>query len=235
MDGIILAGGHGTRMRPLTDSTPKPLLPLQDRAILHWSLRSLRGVVERALVVVHYRADQIAAFMERQTLFNDYALVEQPRPLGTGHALRCCQAALRSDDFLVVNGDDLYASEGLRMLSRTGFGVLSSRRDDYARFGVLVQDESDSLLRIDEKPPLGRYPAPAPCNIGAYKLGRAVFKYAPEPSPRGEYEITDYVSALARERAVSVVETPFWLPIGDPAALAAAQDRDLERWIPPVE
>ena len=233
MDGIILAGGAGTRMRPLTLSKPKPLLQLGDRPILAWSLMSLRDIVERVLIVVHYLQEQIADFMAAQRIFADYQLIEQrPTPLGTGHALACCRDQLAGDDFLVVNGDDLYPAAALRALSEHDYAILSNGREDYERYGVLVQDEAGALLRIDEKPPRGRYASPAPCNSGAYKFTSGIFKYAPAKSARGEYEITDYVSAAARERSVAVVDSPFWLPIGDPAALAAAQSVDLAKWIP---
>ena len=233
MDGVILAGGAGARMRPLTLKQPKPLLTLIDRPILAWTLLSLRGAVERVLVVVHYLREQIAEFMAAQTIFADYALVEQrPQPLGTGHALRCCREHLDSADFLVVNGDDLYPGSALRELSRQGFGLLSTARADYENFGVVLRNEAGEFRRIDEKPRAGKYGAAAPCNSGAYKLDSEVFKYQPALSERGEIEITDYVSAAARERPVAVVESPFWLPIGDPQALAAAQSVDVARWIP---
>lgn len=233
MDGIILAGGEGTRMRPLTLSTPKPLLPLQNRPILEWSLLSLRGIVDRVLIVVHYLKAQIADFMARQTLFPDYALVEQlPRPLGTGHALQCCRDRLQSDEFLVINGDDLFSRSALRQLSRQAYGILSTRRRDYERYGVIVRDAAGAFQAIDEKPPRGRYPAPAPCSTGAYKFRADVFDYALRKTARGEYEISDYMTAAARDQAVALVDSPFWLPIGDPAALKAAQSVDVARWIP---
>lgn len=234
MDGIILAGGAGTRMRPLTLSKPKPLLKLQDRPILAWSLMSLRGIAERVLIVVHYLKEQIADFMAAQKIIADYQLVEQlPQPLGTGHALACCRGQLAADGFLAINGDDLYPADALRALSQHDFAILSNRRDDYERYGVAVGDEEGALLRIDEKPPRGRYASPVPCNAGAYKFTTGIFEYAPAKSARGEFEITDYVSAAARDRRVAVVESPFWLPIGDPEALAAAQSVDLAKWIPP--
>ena len=153
MDGIILAGGAGTRMRPLTLYQPKPLLKLANRPILAWSLLSLRGLVERVLVVVHYLKAQIADFMAAQDIVADYKLVEQlPQPLGTGHALRCCRDHLDSDDFLVVNGDDLYSRAALRALSQHDFGILTCRRGDYERFGVALRNEAGDFLRIDEKP-----------------------------------------------------------------------------------
>ncbi len=235
MDGIILAGGAGTRMRPLTLHKPKPLLQLDKEPLLSWSLRSLRGAVERVLIVVHYLKEQIAEFMAAQDIFADYKLVEQlPAPLGTGHALLCCREHLLSHDFLVINGDDLYPAAALGELSQHDFGLLSARRDDYEHYGVVLRNADREFQRIHEKPAPGSYPAPAPCNSGAYKLTAAVFNYTPPRSERGEIELTDAVSALARDQAVAVVESPFWLPIGDPAALAAAQSVDVARWIPPT-
>jgi len=232
MDGIILAGGAGTRMHPLTLHCPKPLLPLQNRPILEWSLLSLRGVVERVLVVVHYLREQIAAYMAQQRIFPQYALVAQlPQPMGTGHALRCCQPALQSADFLVINGDDLYSRAALQGLSQRRYGILTTPREDYARYGVVLRDAQGGLQRIDEKPPPGRYRPPAACSIGAYKLNSAVFQHVAAPSVRGEIEISDIVTALAAQQRVDVLESPFWLPIGDPAAFAAAQTTDIQRWI----
>ena len=228
-----MAAGKGLRMRPLTLHTPKPLLDLQGRPILAWSLMSLRGIVDRLLVVVSYLKAQIEAFMARQTLFGDYALVEQlPMPLGTGHALRCCQAHLKSDDFLVVNGDDLYAQTALQQLARQKWGVLAMHRDDFEHYGVIQRSQEGHFLGIDEKPPAGRFRPPVACNTGAYKLTAQVFDYTLKPSRRGEYEISDDVSRAARHRHVDVVDSPFWLPIGAPAALDAAQSVDIRRWIP---
>ena len=128
MDGIILAGGAGTRMRPLTLDKPKPLLELQDQPIIVWSLMSLRGIVDRVLVVVHYLKEQIATTMAAQDIFVDYLLIEQkPRPLGTGHALLCCRDHLAGDDFLVINGDDLYPAAALRELSAARFWLAVGR------------------------------------------------------------------------------------------------------------
>lgn len=232
MDGIILAGGLGTRMRPLTLETPKPLLKLQDRPILAWSLLSLRDIVERVIIVVHYRKEQIAEYMAGQTVFRDYELVEQvPEPLGTGHALHCCRSALRSEDFLVINGDDLFAKDGLRQLSRQPFAILAAQRTDYHRYGVIVQKETGGFCAIDEKPPPGRYPAPAPCNIGAYKLRSTIFDVPLQKSARGEFEITDCITAVAAANAIAIVDCPFWLPIGDVSALEAAQTAGIARWI----
>ena len=228
-----MAGGKGKRMRPLTANTPKALLNLQGRPILAWSLMSLQGIVDHALIVVHYLKAQIAGFMAKQKLFRNYTLVDQlPEPLGTGHALHCCGPHLQSDEFIVINGDDLYSRSALLQLSLQQYGILSLQRDDFEKYGVIVSDDSGYFRRIDEKPPPERYSAPAACSIGAYKFTESVFDYQLEKTKRGEYEISDYVSMAARDHNVAVVDSPFWLPIGDPAALDAAQSVDIARWIP---
>ena len=237
MDGIILAGGKGTRMRPLTLDTPKPLLLVQGRPILEWSLMSLHGIVDHVLIVVKYLKEQIADYMATQTLFPDYTLVEQlPEPLGTGHAVMCCEDYLRSDEFIVVNGDDLYPKSALEELSRQPFGIMSILKDDPSPYGAILRDDAGNFLRIHEKPPIGLYPPPTPCNIGAYKFTSDVFDYRLEKSERGEYEITDYAGlAKAAEHIVSVVDSPFWFPIGNPDNLNDAQSIDITRWIPIIE
>lgn len=228
MDAIILAGGKGTRMRPLTKDTPKPLLEVQGRPILEWSLLNLRPVADRAIIVVKYLKEQIAAYMARQTIFEDYALVEQlPEPLGTGHALQCCRPELKSEDFIVINGDDLFSRRGIAALAAVPLGLLTVLRDDATQYGVAVTDEADKVLRLHEKPAAGTYPPPVRVNIGAYKFDQRIFDYDLPRSERGEYEITDYVSWLAERAPMRAIVTDFWEPVGKPQDLERAQTLDL--------
>lgn len=235
MDAIVLAGGKGTRMMPLTTHTPKPLLQVQSRAILEWSLRALRPSADRVLVVAKYLKPQIEAFMAEQTLFADYQIVEQtPEPLGTGHAVQCCAPFLRSDPFLVMNGDDLFSAGAIADLAAdpAPAGLLAIELDDPTQYGVVVTDAEGYVTRLHEKPLAGTYPPPALVNIGLYKLNQTIFDYDLPRSARGEYEVTDYVTWLAARQPVRGIRSDFWLPIGDPAALAAAQEADVQRYIP---
>ena len=106
MDAIILAAGLGTRLRPHTLTTPKPLLPIRGRPILDWTLAALPKAVQRIVVVTHYLAEQIEAYLARQTHFQDWATVHQQTPRGTGDAFKSCRGAVKSDRFFVLNGDD---------------------------------------------------------------------------------------------------------------------------------
>src|SRR5436309_11509499 len=107
MDAVILAAGFGTRLRPHTLQTPKPLLPVRGRPILDWALGALPLVVDRLIVVVHYLADQIEDYLSEQQHVSNWVTVAQEVPRGTGDALRATRAHLRSERFLVLNGDDL--------------------------------------------------------------------------------------------------------------------------------
>jgi NDP-sugar pyrophosphorylase family protein len=232
MDAIILAGGKGTRMQPLTASTPKPLLRVQGRPILEWSLLSLPKAVDHVMVVVNYLKEQVEDYMAHQSIIGAYTLVEQqPKPLGTGHAVQCCQPYLRSQEFMVINGDDLYDSASLQYLASQPIAILGASRDNASKWGVLVVGDNQKLSRIHEKPPEGTYADPVLVNAGAYKFDSRIFDYELPLSLRGEYEITDYMTYLAANAEVNIISGQFWNPIGTPQDLENAQTLDIESWI----
>src|SRR5579864_1300589 len=100
MDAILLAAGLGTRLRPHTLHTPKPLLPVRGRPILDWTLGALPAVVDRVVVVTHYLAEQVEQYLRNQTHFEQWVTVPQGDPRGTGDALRRCREHIRSERFL---------------------------------------------------------------------------------------------------------------------------------------
>jgi len=224
MDAVILAAGLGTRLRPHTLTTPKPLLPVRGRPILDWSLGALPPTVDRVVVVVNYLADQIEAYLRTQAHVRAWDVVKQEQPRGTGDALRSCRDHIRSETFLTLNGDDLYGAADLAALAARPAGVLVHPVDRPREFGIAFLKPDGALEKLVEKPDLdGRRLA----NTGAYVFPRSVFGIELKPSPRGEYEITDYVSELARAGTVHVVEAAFWLPIGTVDVWQAAQSMEL--------
>jgi NDP-sugar pyrophosphorylase family protein len=225
MDAIILAAGLGTRLRPHTLTTPKPLLPVRGRPILDWALAALPAEVNRVVVVTHFLPEQVTAYMQQQPHFAHWQTVLQEKPRGTGDALRVCRERIRSDRFLVVNGDDLYGAADLAELARRPAGVLVHAVDEPRRFGIAFLHEDGTLDRLVEKPDLN---GPALANTGAYLFPRRVHDIEIGLSPRGEYEITDYVSALAAQQPFHVIRANFWLPIGTVEAWQDAQQLELE-------
>jgi NDP-sugar pyrophosphorylase family protein len=225
MDAVILAAGLGTRLRPHTLQTPKPLLAVRGRPLLDWTLGALPRSIDRVLVVVNYLAEQIEAYLAQQKHFSAWQTVPQTVPRGTGDALRSCRDRLRSDRVLVLNGDDLYGAADLARLAACRAGLLVHPVDEPRRFGIAFLKADGTLDRLVEKPDLdGRQLA----NAGAYLFPRDILDAELQVSPRGEYEITDYVSLLAAREAVSVVEANFWLPIGTVEVWQQAQTMAIE-------
>src|SRR6202166_4811089 len=133
MDAVLLCAGLGTRLRPHTLTTPKPLLAVRGRPILDWTLGALPAAVDRVVVVVHYLAEQIEQYLQGQKFFKEWAAVPQGEPRGTGDALRRCREHIRSNQFLVINGDDLFGAADLAELARCPAGVLVTEVQDPKR------------------------------------------------------------------------------------------------------
>ncbi|MFO0964348.1 MAG: nucleotidyltransferase family protein [Gemmataceae bacterium] len=230
MDAVLLCAGLGTRLRPQTLTTPKPLLPVQGRPILDWILGALPKAVDRVLVVTHYLAEQIDAYLAEQTHFPRWQTIPQGEPRGTGDALRRCQGAIQSPTFLVLNGDDLFGAADLAKLASAEAGVLVSEVAEPRKFGIAFLRPDGALDKLVEKPDLD---GPRLANTGAYVFPRRVFDIELALSPRGEYEITDYVTTLAKQGRCEAVRASFWFPIGTPEALAEAQRLDLKTLMRP--
>ena len=97
MDAVILAAGLGTRLRPHTNTIPKPLLPVQGRPILDWIIGAMPPEVDRLVVVTHYLAEQVDAYLAGQQHIRNWHTVRQEVPRGTGDALRVCKPHITSE------------------------------------------------------------------------------------------------------------------------------------------
>ena len=212
MDAIILAAGKGTRLRPYTEKVPKPLLPVQGRPILDWILAALPPV-DRVVVVVNYLAAQIEAYLKTQPHVRNWTTVTQAVPRGTGDALMSCKGQVTADTVMVLNGDDLIGRADLAKLAAVPAGILVHPVQTPDAFGIVFPNADGTLKQIIEKPK-GLTP-PQLANIGGYVFPKAVFDLTLPLSPRGEYEITDAVAQLAATAPFHVVESRYWLPIGD--------------------
>ena len=225
MDAVLLAAGLGTRLRPHTLTTPKPLLPVQGRPILDWTLGALPASVDRVVVVVHFLAEQVEAYLRSQTRFKEWAIVPQGTPQGTGDALRKCHKEIRSERFLVINGDDLFGAKDIAKLAACPAGLVVTEVQDPKKYGIAFLKPDGTLEKLVEKPDL---PPPQLANTGAYLFPREVFQLEIGLSKRGEYEITDYVTQLAAKQPFHVIHSTFWFPIGNEESWNAAQKMELQ-------
>ncbi len=217
MKAVILAAGQGTRMRPLTEDTPKPLLPVAGKPIIQHNIDILEGKTEEILIVAGYRIEQ---FRERYGDTENITIIEQEDAEGTADA--ALQAREHIDGKAVIlNGDDIYGEEVREAIGKDS-ALLTAETSDPEKYGVLNL-EGGKIQDIQEKPD---EPASDFVNTGLYVVQPDFFELLEkvERSERGEYEITDALNSYIDEHEVEAVETDRWLPCSYPWQLIDANE-----------
>lgn len=222
MDAIILAAGRGTRLRPLTDTLPKPLVPVAGCGTLPRLLDILPAGIDRVLLVVNYLHEKIRAEIGDAWNAIPVEYVFQETLNGTGGALRASEPFIRSERFLILNGDDLYGREDLENLVQHERGILY-------REGILPNG-GDGWLMEDGR--ISGSVAVAPngtgcANINGMMLGREWFETAPVLSPgkTDEWSLPHAIPALLDRYEYRAVPASFWMPCGTPDEIRAAEER----------
>jgi len=238
MDAILLAGGYGTRLRPLTYTRPKPLLPVAGRPMVEWVLDRLPPEVRRVIVAVNWKAQALGTYFANREAKGkgrrlEFVVVKEDEPLGTAGAVKNCEPHLRSDRFFVLNADivsamDLGAMVRAHEANRSA-GTISLKEvapADVVNYGVIREDEQAAAagaVRIAEFVEKPKDPGHAPSrliNAGAYLLDRSVLSLVPAGKLVSmEKEI--FPQLIPR----GLFGVPFqghWFDVGDPARLREA-------------
>jgi bifunctional UDP-N-acetylglucosamine pyrophosphorylase/glucosamine-1-phosphate N-acetyltransferase len=221
MQVVILAAGEGTRMRPLTEATPKPMLPVADQPLVaHTADAAVEAGANELIFVVGYEADAVRAYFGESYRGVSVEFAVQVEQLGTADAVRSARSYL-DGEFAVLNGDNLYDQASITALFDAGPSVAGYRVEDPSAYGVLSAD-GDRVTGIVEKPD---HPPTELANAGAYVFPAAACEWLDvEQSERGEYEITDVVASAIEESTVTAVEVDRWLDVGRPWELLEANE-----------
>lgn len=222
MKGLVLAGGSGTRLRPITFSAAKQLVPIANTPILFFGLRQLAdvGIREVGLVVGETEAEIRAAVGDGSAFGLRITYLRQDAPLGLAHALLLAEGFIAGDDVLMFLGDNLVEGglDGLLGAFETGrpaAQLLLKRVAAPERFGVVELDADGNVVRLVEKP---AEPPSDLALVGAYVLSPEVLAAAHHlrPSPRGEFELTDALQRVLDDggRIAAIEQAGWWLDTG---------------------
>ncbi len=181
---LILAGGFGTRLRPLSCTRPKLMFPLVNRPLLDWTLESLDNYgVDEVILAVNYMAEVLEKYFGRSRRGLKISYSKEVKPLGTGGAIKEAEEELigkeRGEPFFVLNGDiissiDYSALYKAHVNSGAEITITLHQVEDPSRYGVVEITDNKQIIRFVEKPQLGSAPSNL-INAGAYVINPSVF------------------------------------------------------------
>jgi glucose-1-phosphate thymidylyltransferase len=243
LKGLILSGGAGTRLRPITHTSAKQLVPVANKPVLFYGIEALvdAGVKEIAIIIAPETGDEIRAAVGDGSAFGaSITYLVQDEPKGLAHAVLTAEEFIGGSPFVMYLGDNLLA-DGLRGLVATfreaepDALILLTPVTDPSSYGV-AELEGERVVRLVEKP---KEPPSNLALVGVYLFGPPIFDAARglEPSWRGELEITEAIQSLIEDghRVQSEVVSGWWKDTGQLADMLEANRLVLEEVEPRLE
>ena len=237
MKGLILAGGSGRRLRPITHKTAKQLVPIANKPILHYVIEDLVGVGITDLgIVVGDTAKEIEESVGNGSQWNaDITYIHQEEPLGLAHAVLISEPFLGQEKFIMYLGDNMFEDSLHAVVedfekSSTNARLLLAKVDNPQAFGVAEVDEQGAIKGLVEKP---ENPKSDLALVGVYLFDSTIHRAVKviEPSDRGELEITDAIQWMIDEEN-SIEHTTlkgWWIDAGKKDPLLLCNELILEK------
>lgn len=205
MQAVILAGGKGSRLKPITDYVPKPLIPVNNVPIIEWQIRYLKKFkIDDVIICSGYKSDQMEMYLEHKKNFGIRVRhSKEQSPLGTGGAIKKAAKMINAESFFVLNGDVL-TNIDLSVLAKqnNAVGLIELR----TRFGT-VEFQDSKITRFREKKPISGIWM----NSGIYHLRKDIVKALPT---KGAIEDTAFVKYAEMGKLVGVkFKDAFWYSI----------------------
>jgi glucose-1-phosphate thymidylyltransferase len=242
MKGLILSGGAGTRLRPITHTSAKQLVPVANKPILFYGIEDMvaAGITEIGIIVGETRDEIIAAVGDGSRWGVSVTYIPQDAPLGLAHCVLIAHEFLGDDEFVMYLGDNMLQQGLVEFVERFEASrakeadgpvaqILLAHVDDPRQFGVAEVDESGHVIRLVEKP---AHPPSDLALVGVYIFDAQIHDAvrAIQPSPRGELEITDAIQWLIEHgcRVRHEILVGWWIDTGKKDPLLESNRRILE-------
>ncbi|KKT81165.1 MAG: hypothetical protein A3B07_03025 [Candidatus Yonathbacteria bacterium RIFCSPLOWO2_01_FULL_43_27] len=222
MQAIILAAGRGTRLAPLTNTIPKPLIPVQGRPILEHIIKALPPQIDEVIIVVGYKGDALKKYFGTYYDQRKITYADQGEIMGTYGALCSAKQYIHSGSFLVMGADDIQDKEALEkmIILPLAFGIqvkkLPSRN-------YLIVDVEKERVRGFRRPTEKEFENPQPLATGTYILDERLWDYSPVEVAGGEYGLPQTIVPMLQDYKFQAVEMPYWVQINSHDELAEAE------------
>ncbi len=219
MQCVILAAGKGTRLLPLTETIPKPLVSIAGKPLLDHIIDALPSAVDELIIVTGYLEDKIKAYYGKEYLGRKVTYVHQEEQKGTAPALWLCKDLLKGR-FLFMFADDIHGANDIARASSFSRALLTMPTKYPERFGIVVRHPDGTLAEFVEKPV---HPPSNLASTGMMVLDTHIFEFETTKETNGEYYLTDVIAEYAKEYPIAVVEESLWIPIGYPEDITRAE------------
>ena len=243
MKGIILHGGHGTRLRPLTHTGPKQLLPIANKPMSEYCVETLieAGITDIAFIIGGIGADKVKEYYGDGTKYGaNFSYIQQDYPKGIAHAVSLCKDFVGNEKFVVFLGDNIIQRSISEYLlnfknSNADASLLLCEVSNPSQFGI-AEIENEKIIKIIEKP---KNPASNLAVTGIYLLTPIIFDVIDnlKPSWRNELEITDALDDLLKKNNNISFEkiTNYWKDTGTPEDILHANGEIIKKMLEPFE
>lgn len=224
MKAVILAAGRGTRMKELTNETPKPMLTVHGKTLIEHKLLALPEIVTEIILVIGYHGDAVRSFFGDSYKGKKITYVTQTELNGTGGAVMLCEPCL-TERFIVMMGDDLYAVQDIeRALREEGWVMVVEETDSMGAGGKILENTDGQVTGIEEGDHRGTRGL---MNTNLLVLDERIFKHPPVPKAPGssEFGLPHHMLAAAAAEGIPVkaVRARGWIQVTAPEDLARAE------------